>query len=145
LLFLHAFTFRRETIMASFSRSPTHPHTRATDPSGSANAGDEAKNESATNIVLRLVLEDDDVEHDAAPVRSHSPVLVSHVVVAEVAWVLTSHYRVARAALADALARLLEVEHVALESPPVVAAAIESFRGSKAGFSDCLILARKSA
>jgi predicted nucleic-acid-binding protein len=96
-----------------------------------------------TNVLLRLLL-DDDVEQARAArsfQRSHAPLFVSHVVLAELAWVLSSGYRFSRQRLHALLEMLLDTDGFALEEPNVVQAALAHHRASAAEFSDCLILA----
>ena len=51
-----------------------------------------------TNLLLRLLLDDDAEQARAARAfqRTHAPLFVSHVVLAELAWVLESGYRLTR-------------------------------------------------
>jgi predicted nucleic-acid-binding protein len=96
-----------------------------------------------TNVLLRLLL-DDDVEQARAArsfQRTHAPLFVSHVVLAELAWVLASGYRFSRERLHALLEMLMDTDGFALEDPMVVQAALTHHRASTADFSDCLILA----
>ena len=96
-----------------------------------------------TNVLLRLLLGDDDEQARAARAfqRIHAPLFVSHVVLAEASWVLTSGYGFTREKLRAVLEMLMDTDGIALQEPEVVQAALESFRSSRADFSDCLILA----
>lgn len=96
-----------------------------------------------TNVLVRLLVDDDEdqVRHARAFLRAHGPAWVSHVVVAEVTWVLASAYGVDRRGIAEAVESLLSLSVVEIEEPEVVAGALESFRSSSADFGDCLILA----
>ncbi len=67
---------------------------------------------------------------------------MSHLVLAEATWVLTSVYERAPADIATAVDMLLNHEHLTLQDSDAVAAAVEDFRDRPAlGFSDCLVLA----
>lgn len=96
-----------------------------------------------TNVLVRLLLGDDERQAAAARAlqRSHAPLYVSHVVLAELACVLTSAYRFRRDKLAGLFDMLLEADGLVLQEPSIVRAALAAFRESKAAFSDCLILA----
>jgi predicted nucleic-acid-binding protein len=95
-----------------------------------------------TNVLLRLLLDDDVGQASAARAlfRTGAPLYISHVVLAEAAWVLTSTYGFRREKLAGLIAMLLDADGFVLEDPPLVQAALAAFRSSKADFSDCLIL-----
>ena len=63
-----------------------------------------------TNVLLRLLL-DDDVEQSRAArafQRTHAPLFVSHVVLAELAWVLVSVYRFSRERLRAVVEMLVD-------------------------------------
>jgi len=96
-----------------------------------------------TNVVLRLLLEDDDAQTRAAGafLRAKGPLFVSHVVLAEVVWVLTSVHGFGRADLSGFVEMLLATDGLELQDPIVVKDALEAHRSSKADFSDCLVLA----
>lgn len=96
-----------------------------------------------TNVLLRLLLSDDDEQARAARAfqRIHAPLFVSHLVLAEASWVLTSGYGFTREKLRAVLEMLVDTDGIALQEPEVVQAALASFRSSRADFSDCLILA----
>lgn len=95
-----------------------------------------------TNILVRLLLDDDEAQAAAARTlqRTHSPLYLSHVVLAEMAWVLASAYELRRDKLAGLIEMLLETDGFVLQDPPVVRSALSAYRASKADFSDCLIL-----
>jgi predicted nucleic-acid-binding protein len=96
-----------------------------------------------TNVLVRLLLDDDAEQARAARSlqRAHAPLFVSHVVLAETAWVLASAYRFSRDKLRALLEMLLDTDGLVLQEPDIVQAALTAFRSSKADFSDCLILA----
>jgi predicted nucleic-acid-binding protein len=96
-----------------------------------------------TNVLLHLLLDDDPAQSAAARslVKTHAPLFVSHVVVAEMSWVLTSAYGFRRDKLSGLIAMLLDADGFVLQDPPVVQAALSAFRASKADFADCLIVA----
>jgi predicted nucleic-acid-binding protein len=96
-----------------------------------------------TNVLLRLLLDDDADQARAARTfqRTHAPLFVSHVVLAELAWVLVSAYAFTRERVRGLVEMLLDTDGITLQEPNVVRAALDAFRASRADFSDCLILA----
>ncbi len=96
-----------------------------------------------TNIVLRLLLEDDDAQTRAARafLRARRPLFVSQVVLAEVTWVLSSVHGFGRADVSDFVEMLLATDGFELQDPLGVKDALDTHRSSKAEFSDCLVLA----
>lgn len=100
-----------------------------------------------TNVLVRLLARDDDKQARAADAFVSRGAWVSHLVLAEVTWVLTSIYDRSAKELAAAIERLLDHEHLVLQDPEVVTAALTQFQRRRAlGFSDCLIveIARKA-
>lgn len=100
-----------------------------------------------TNLLVRLIAQDDAKQTAAAKNFVGTGAWVSHLVLAETIWVLDSVYELPPAALATAVRMLLEHDALVLQDPDVVEAALESFTARPAlGFSDCLILeiARKA-
>jgi predicted nucleic-acid-binding protein len=95
-----------------------------------------------TNILVRLVTRDDARQVAAAEEFVGRGAWVSHLVLAEATWVLTAVYERDHADIATAVDMLLNHQHLTLQDPDAVAAAVEDFRGRPAlGFSDCLVLA----
>jgi predicted nucleic-acid-binding protein len=95
-----------------------------------------------TNVLVRLVARDDSRQVAAAEKFVERGAWVSHLVLAETTWVLTSVYERGQAEIATAVEMLLNHQHLTLQDPDAVAAAIEDFRGRPGlGFSDCLVLA----
>jgi predicted nucleic-acid-binding protein len=100
-----------------------------------------------TNVLVRLVARDDRRQVAAAEAFVAQGAWVSHVVLAEATWVLTSVYELDRSALATAVAMLLNHRHLTLQDADVVTEALAQFRKRPAvSFSDCLVLevARKA-
>lgn len=97
-----------------------------------------------TNVVLRLLLEDDPTQAArarAAVRRESSPekCWVNRIVLCEVVWVLESAYKYRREQIGDAVQALLLSDDLALEQRDVVRSALYVFRTSRADFSDCLL------
>lgn len=100
-----------------------------------------------TNVLVRLVTRDDEVQARGAEAFIEKGAWVSLLVLAETTWVLSAAYDLAAGDIATAIEMLLSHNHLTLQDPDVVALALESYRRKPAiGFSDCLILeiARKA-
>jgi predicted nucleic-acid-binding protein len=94
-----------------------------------------------TNVLVRLITRDDAKQVAAAEVFVARGAWVPHLVLAEAAWVLTSVYDRRPDAIATAIEMLLNHEHLTLQDPETIVAAVERFRRRpKLGFSDCLVL-----
>jgi predicted nucleic-acid-binding protein len=100
-----------------------------------------------TNVLLRLIARDDERQMVSAEAFVQKGAWVSHLVLAETVWVLSAAYHLGHAELATAIEMLLGHEHLTVQDPDVVIAALEQYRRRPAlGFSDCLVLeiARKA-
>jgi predicted nucleic-acid-binding protein len=98
-----------------------------------------------TNVLVRLIVEDDAAQSAAAlaaisaPVRRGQSLHVPVTVVLELEWVLRSRYRFDPAQIGQTLADLLSSADVALAEERAVEAALGRYRGGKAAnFADCL-------
>lgn len=101
-----------------------------------------------TNVLVRLATRDDPRQVTAAEGFVADGAWVSHLVLAETIWVLTSVYELGPEKAAAAIEVILGHKDLAVQDPDVVAAALEQYRGRPAlGFSDCLVLeiARKAS
>ena len=95
-----------------------------------------------TNVLVRLVTRDDARQVAAAERFVDRGAWVSTLVLAAATRVLTSVYERGPAEIATAVDMLLNHQHLSLQEPEAVAAAIEHLRGRPSlGFSDCLVLA----
>ena len=95
-----------------------------------------------TNVLVRLLARADAKQVAAAELFVEGGAWISHLVLMEASWVLTSVYGLAPASIATAIEMLLSHKSLALEGAEVVAAAVAAFRKRpKVGFSDCLIVA----
>lgn len=100
-----------------------------------------------TNVLVRLVTRDDAKQVVKAETFVARGAWVPHLVLAEAMWVLSSVYDRGPEDIATAVDMLLNHEHLTLQDPETVAAAVGVFRKRPAlGFSDCLVLevARKA-
>ena len=100
-----------------------------------------------TNVLVRLATHDDDRQVAAAEAFVAGGAWVSHLVLVETIWVLTSLYGRIPRQLATAVEMFLDHQSLVVQDSGTVAAALERYRKKPAlGFSDCLVLevARKA-
>ena len=100
-----------------------------------------------TNILVRLLTRDDPKQVASAETCIAKGAWVSHLVLAEAAWVLSSVYELNSVGVATAVEMLLSHKSLSLQDSVVVEAALKHFRKKPSvGFSDCLVLeiARKA-
>ena len=94
-----------------------------------------------TNILVRLLVHDHPRQLVQAEAYIAAGAWLSHVVLAEAVWVLTSSYDRDRQAIATAIDMLLGHATISVQEPDVVRAALAQFRSNKGvAFTDCLIL-----
>jgi predicted nucleic-acid-binding protein len=100
-----------------------------------------------TNVLVRLVARDDAKQVALAEAFVASGAWVPHLALAEATWVLASVYGRGAEAIATAIEMLLNHDHLTIQDPETVTAAVARFRERpKVGFSDCLMveIARKA-
>lgn len=100
-----------------------------------------------TNVLVRLVARDDPKQVSAAESFVARGAWVSHVVLVEAVWVLTSVYELEARAIATAVEMLLNHRDLTIQDADAIVAALEQYRARpSASFSDCLVLelARKA-
>lgn len=94
-----------------------------------------------TNVLVRLVVRDDADQVRAAEEFIANGAWVSHLVLAEMTWVLDAVYARSMDQIATAMDMLLNHGQLTVQDADVMAAATENFRKRPAlGFSDCLML-----
>lgn len=94
-----------------------------------------------TNGLVRLIVRDDAKQAAAAESFVAGGCWVSHLVLAEVVWVLDSVYELESGRIATAVEMLLNHSDLFVQDPETVAAALSQYRQKPGlGFSDCLIL-----
>lgn len=98
-----------------------------------------------TNVLVRYIvrddaaqsaLADDCIEHRCS---REQPGYVSHLVLAELVWVLERGYGYPRQMLGEVIGTLLTSEELRIEDAPRVRLALSAFATGTAGFADCLI------
>jgi len=94
-----------------------------------------------TNVLVRLLTQDDAAYAAAASAFVSPGAWVSHLVLAETTWVLSFVYDRSPKELALAIERLLDHEHLVLQDHDVVRSALAIFRRRPSlTYSDCLIV-----
>lgn len=100
-----------------------------------------------TNVLVRLATGDDAKQMEAAEEFVAKGAWVSHLVLAETIWVLSTVYRLGAAEIGTAVEMFLDHNDLTLQDADAVTAALAHYRRKPAlGFSDCLVLeiARKA-
>lgn len=98
-----------------------------------------------TNVLLRYIVRDDVAQAKAAGrliearCSKDTPGHVTHVVLAELAWVLWRGYGYAKAEVVKVLAAILSSAELKVEESALVWAALRAFQGGQADFADYLI------
>lgn len=98
-----------------------------------------------TNILLRILVEDDPAQFRAAidfvnsGERTEDPMLVSPIVPVEIEWALRRVYRRTKEEILEAFNRLQRHAHIILDDREAVDGAIAAWRTDKASLADCLI------
>jgi predicted nucleic-acid-binding protein len=104
-----------------------------------------------TNVVVRVLVTDDPAQQRAVVARlrrveaAGGRALLSHVVLAEVGWVLEAAYGYTRAEVIRAVGTLVTTPPFVAEDPDVVADALSIAASTTADWSDCLVLASSRA
>ena len=100
-----------------------------------------------TNVLVRLITRDQPKQVASAEEFVAKGAWVSLLALAETTWVLSAVYDRKPGEIALAMEMLLAHQHLTVQDPDIVAAALAHFRKRPSlGFSDCLLLemARKS-
>lgn len=94
-----------------------------------------------TSVLVRLLVRDDAGQVERAEAFVASGAWVSHLVLVETVWVLTSVYGMTSDRIATIVSMLLEHDCLVLQDSDVVRAALDEFQRRPAvGFADCLIV-----
>jgi len=94
-----------------------------------------------TNVLVRIIARDDPRQATAADAFIANGAWVSVLALAEATWVLVWVYGMSAAELAISVRMLLDHEHLTLQDPEVVEAALGNFNAKPGvGFSDALLL-----
>ncbi|HIW30778.1 MAG TPA: type II toxin-antitoxin system VapC family toxin [Candidatus Luteococcus avicola] len=96
-----------------------------------------------TNVVVRILVNDDDVQHERVlellrSIDVQNPAFVSQVVLVETWWVLTRRYKTGPVVAASAIRALLASTEVVVERQELVRQALDGVDAG-ADFADALI------
>ena len=95
-----------------------------------------------TNVLVSLVTRDDEKQVLSAEAFVERGAWVSHLVLAEMTWVLSAAYELGPREIATVIDMLLHHQTLAVQDADVVKAALDTYRRKPVhGFSDCLVLA----
>lgn len=98
-----------------------------------------------TNVVVRLIVEDDEIQSRQAETAwrqalAEGSVFLPKIVIVETVWVLRTAYRFDRSAVAKTLQYLLDIDRVFVEDESKIRQALSRFERGSADLSDYLIL-----
>lgn len=94
-----------------------------------------------TNILVRIIVEDDPVQQRKAAALLESPAFVSATVLLETAWVLRSSYGLSRKTIADALIGFINVPNVIVVDELATRWALERHAVAASNLADLLHIA----
>ena len=97
-----------------------------------------------TNVLARYIVEDDEKQARIATRIIDSctvdePGFVSHIVLIELTWVLSSCYDADKNALIAVIEQLLQTKQLIVDQGQIVWHALDDYKKSSADFSDCLL------
>ncbi|KAF0099902.1 MAG: PilT [bacterium] len=101
-----------------------------------------------TNVLVRFLVRDDEVQFDKArklikrEVAAGRRVFVSQLVLLEAEWVLRSRYGLPKQQIVEVVSGLLDATDVQLEDEAAIEEALFTWKDATADFADCLIGAR---
>jgi predicted nucleic-acid-binding protein len=104
-----------------------------------------------TNILARYLRDDDPAQSRRAAhfiqraIQQNDPLYLDHLVLCELAWILSSVYEHDKREIVAMLEVILLTGQFQLEDKASVELALEDYKKSKAEFSDCLIGRRNKA
>jgi predicted nucleic-acid-binding protein len=99
-----------------------------------------------TNVLIRYLVRDDQTQFRAArrfienDCQEEEPGFITHVVLAELVWVLERGYKYSRSAIVNVLATLLRTSQLSIEQSDDAASALYEYQNG-ADFADSLIAA----
>jgi predicted nucleic-acid-binding protein len=94
-----------------------------------------------TNILVRVIVEDDPVQQRQAAALLESPVFVPATVLLETAWVLRSNYGLSRRAIADALTGFIDAPNVVVMDETAIRWALRRHADAESNLADLLHIA----
>jgi len=98
-----------------------------------------------TNILARYFAQDDPLQSAKATrlieqaCQEEPCLFINHVVLCELVWVLTKHYRYPKTKVGEVVEQILLARQFQIEDENTVCEALADFKTSSADFADCLI------
>ena len=98
-----------------------------------------------TNIFIRFFAEDNAImarecdEFFIACSEENITIVISHAVLAEIVWVLTSRYTISRVDVADLIKRIVSFQNIVIDNDTDISTAVEVFANRSVKFIDALI------
>lgn len=97
-----------------------------------------------TNVLVRYIMQDDARQSAVAnrfveSLSAESPGFVSLIGVIELAWVLSSAYRLDKEQVVEAFEGLLRTKELVVERAPVVWSGLRVYKDADAELADCLL------
>jgi predicted nucleic-acid-binding protein len=95
-----------------------------------------------TNVLVRYIVEDhpEQARQAREAIEDAETIFISHLVLAELSWVLESCYDVSHRKIGDILQDLIDSKQVRIRDASSIREAIRHYEEKSADFSDCLIL-----
>ena len=95
-----------------------------------------------TNVLIRLIVQDDSRQTDAAKDFTRDGIWISTPALAEATWALAAIYGRSPENIGRAVAMMLDMPNAVVQDSEAVAEALNLFQARPSlGFSDCLMLA----
>lgn len=94
-----------------------------------------------TNVLARIVVEDDEIQARRALnyIQRKHEVFVSLIVLCEFTWVLTDCYEIKKEKLISVIEAILKTNQFIVEDSDIAWAALQSYKRNSLDFADCLI------
>ncbi len=100
-----------------------------------------------TNVLVRYIVQDDPEDQSLLAANLierectvDNPGFICCVVMAELAWVLSSAYKYDKRTVAAVIKQILSTAEFVIENPVICWSALDDYQQSNAGYADCLIV-----
>jgi predicted nucleic-acid-binding protein len=98
-----------------------------------------------TNVIIRYIVQDDLKQAKAATklreqvCSPDNPGFLNHIVLCEIVWVLKRSYKQSKESICQIIEQIIRTDRFVVEDIQLVWRALETFKETKADFSDCLL------
>lgn len=98
-----------------------------------------------TNVIIRYLMQDDKKQFTYAEnlietaIRQKKIIHINLVILCEVVWVLSYHYKLGRVEISQFLDMLLHAEQIEVENRQLALSALHEYQNSQADYADCII------